>query len=233
MRPEPLPASFRDRARPASSLSAWWLVPIAVLAAPLSLVAAGSGTLPGDRAITEAIQRHTPALVMEWYVLLNHLGEVVPWTALVTVGLALILAVIRHLAEAMLLLVTLPLRLVNAGLKLLFDSPRPIETDVTITELADGFGFPSGHASGAMLLYGVLYFVAPRVIRSPALRRLLRIAAIMMIVMAGLARIAVGAHWPSDVVGGYLWGGLVLIILIVVFQRLAGRRADVRVAPRR
>jgi len=207
-------------------LPVWWAVPILVAALLLSVVAAGHGTLPGDRALASAIQRRTPDPLMEWFVLLNRFGQALPWATLLTVCIAAALVLSRHRAEALLVLVTLPLRLLNAGLKLLFDSPRPTLDAVQITELADGYGFPSGHASSAMIFYGVLFFIAPRVIRSRTVCRIVRIATVIMIVMAGLARIAVGAHWPSDVLGGCLLSDHNLIVIIVVYRHWTRRPTD-------
>ena len=202
------------------------LLPLLLLApaVALSVLAAGDGVLPGDAGVARAVQ---------WAVLpegrgvveaLNWLGQAWPGAVVLTLAVAAVLAGRRCATEAIVVAATLPLRLLNPLLKDLVDSPRPTADLVQVIERADGGGFPSGHASSAILFYGALFAVAPALTTSAWLRRLLRIAAVAMILAAGVARVAVGAHWPTDVLGGYLWGGVLLTLLLSAY-RLARRRA--------
>jgi len=108
-------------------------------------------------------------------------------------------------------------------LKNAVQSPRPdAALGVYVDQFRNSYGFPSGHVYGDVLVYGALAAVAP----AWADRRLVpvaRVAAVVIVVLAGPARVAVGAHWPSDVAGGYLWGGAALC-LAAAFGAWAGRR---------
>ena len=90
-------------------------------------------------------------------------------------------------------------------LKAVVDRPRPA--------LAAGFGssFPSGHVLAAAAFWGLLppwiYLVARR--RSAWAASAAVAGAVL--VMVGISRVYVGAHWPSDVVGGYLGGAVFLV----------------------
>ena len=188
-----------------------------VLAAAFSLVAAGGGVLPGDVAVARAVQR---AVLPEGRSLvegINWLGQAWPGAVALTLFVAALLALRRCYAEALVVAATLPLRLVNPLLKGLVDSPRPTEELVRVIERANGSGFPSGHAAGAVLLYGAVIAVAPRLVSSRRWCLLLRVGAALMILAVGVSRVAVGAHWPSDVLGGYLWGGVLLALLLTVY----------------
>ena len=66
------------------------------------------------------------------------------------------------------------------------------------------FGFPSGHSTAAAAFYGAVIFLADSL--SPRLCRAARVLAMMMIVLVGLARVLLRAHWPSDVLGGIALG---------------------------
>ncbi len=203
-----------------------WLLPSLLLvpAVALSVLAAGDGVLPGDVGAARAIQRLVLPEGRRLAEAINWIGQAWPGAVVLTLVAAAILAVRRCATEAVVVAATLPLRLLNPLLKYLVDSPRPTADLVQILERADGSGFPSGHASSAILFYGALFAVAPKLSASAWLRRSVRAVAIAMILAASVARVAVGAHWPTDVLGGYLWGGFVLALLLTAY-RLARRRA--------
>ena len=93
--------------------------------------------------------------------------------------------------------------ILNSLIKLAFDAPRPMMLG-SIVETT-GTSFPSGHAAGAMALYGALALMT----RS----RLLALACADMILATGASRVWLGVHWPSDVVAG--WGvGLMWLALV-------------------
>ncbi len=74
------------------------------------------------------------------------------------------------------------------------------------------FSFPSGHATIAMALYGFLIYYACRRTTSLSTRLNALFAGGMLIAAIGLSRLYLGAHFLSDVLGGYLLGALWLII---------------------
>lgn len=115
------------------------------------------------------------------------------------------------------------LRPLSGILKELIASPRPAEAfGVRIQEVHGGFGFPSGHVFGDVLVLGALAVYA-RAIVAPRFVEPFRVLVMVLIVAAGPSRVVVGAHWPSDVVGGYLWGGCALLTALAVGQT-GGRR---------
>jgi membrane-associated phospholipid phosphatase len=80
--------------------------------------------------------------------------------------------------------------------------------------------YPSGHVSNAVVLYGLVAWIAPQY------RRLATIAAVFLSVTVGLSTIYLRTHWFSDVIGGWLAGGLVLLSLPTVMplaERATGR----------
>jgi undecaprenyl-diphosphatase len=146
-----------------------------------------------------------------------------PAAAAVTVAVAGVLALLRRYPEALLVLATVVARSPNALLKGAVGSPRPTEDLVRITEHANGLGFPSGHAMGAMLFYGTLFYLAGRLIHPPAARLAVQALSVAAILAIGLARVYTGAHWPSDVLGGYLWGLVILTVLLAGYQAARAR----------
>ena len=127
----------------------------------LSVVAAGDSVLPADVAIATAVQTTIPPEADGIVAVINQIGEGYPGILVVTVLLAAILNVRGCQSMALLMLATLPMRLANFGLKTLLASPRPTADAVDILHQADGFGFPSGHATGAVLVFGAVIVAAP------------------------------------------------------------------------
>lgn len=185
----------------------------------LSVFAAGPGQVPGDLAVMKFVQEQLPAQLGWVFGTVNLIGATAGSIA-VTLALTIILAVSRRFDLALIVFATLPLRLVNFVLKALNDSPRPPDELVRVTESANGLGFPSGHTMGSTLLYGVLLILATRHITSRPLRLAAQSFSAAMIALAGISRIYVGAHWPTDVLGGYLWGAIAILTIFITARHL-------------
>ena len=65
---------------------------------------------------------------------------------------------------------------------------------------------PSASLTGAVTFYGLLGFLAFSNVRHGSGRVALPVIAVAMIVVASLSRVYTGAHWPTDVLGGYILG---------------------------
>lgn len=191
----------------------------------LSFSAAGTGVLSGDVAATRFVQTHAPSQLSWLYDAVNWVGTT-GGAALLTAIIGSVLLLLRKPLLAGLVLLTFPLRALNALLKAVLESPRPPEALVSVTEYAHGFGFPSGHAMGAMVLYGTLFILAPYLTENRPVRLTIQAAALLMIALAGISRIYVGAHWPSDVIGAFLWGAMVLVAISLVARRWLRVPAD-------
>lgn len=95
----------------------------------------------------------------------------------------------------------------NAVLKLVIQRPRPPRA----AEFLDGFSwsFPSGHAMGSLIGYGLLaYVVAVLWVHRRGGRIPLVAGAALVIFAIGLSRLYLGVHYFSDVVGGFAAGVL-------------------------
>ena len=131
-------------------------------------------------------------------------------------GLALVLFAAGRGQVLLLLLGTGAGRLVNIGVKELIERPRPSPDIVHVSNPDSSFAFPSGHAEGAMLLYGLVFYFVTLYLPKSRFRLALQAACLWIIVGTGLQRIYTGAHWPSDVLGAYYLGLLVVAAVIAL-----------------
>ncbi len=102
--------------------------------------------------------------------------------------------------------------------KIIVHRPRPTEDLVHIVQRVGEFSFPSGHVVQYVTFYGFLLFLAFTLFK-PGLRRYLALLLFGgLIVLVGPSRIFLGAHWPSDVLGAYLLGSLLLVAMVYLYR---------------
>ena len=117
---------------------------------------------------------------------------------------------------------------INDALKMAINRPRPTPDLVTIYLLETGKSFPSGHAFFAILVLGMLAYLAITRLSKPGMRLLTLLVFLIIIIWVGASRIYLGAHWTSDVVGGYIVGGWFLVALIWLYHALKPRLVDLK-----
>ena len=107
---------------------------------------------------------------------------------------------------------------VNFPLRALYGRPRPDEALVNVVGSPAGQSFPSGHAVLVVLLWGFLLFLLMQYTRSKKIMYGAWAFLAVYIPFTGLYAIHYGRHWASDVVGGYPYGLLYLVIAIKLFH---------------
>ncbi|MEJ7618618.1 MAG: phosphatase PAP2 family protein [Pyrinomonadaceae bacterium] len=110
--------------------------------------------------------------------------------------------------------------IVNSLLKLLIARPRPTSDLVSVFIDLKTQSFPSGHVTFYVCYFGFLFFAAYAVLpRGSVLRRAACGATAVPVVLIGLSRVYLGAHWPSDTLGAYLVSGLWLALSLDLYRR--------------
>ena len=198
--------------------SAWACFALLATIAGLSIVAWSENVLPGDLAVVRFVQ-DAPQPPARW------LADVGNWIgsgavgSVIAGGLVIALMVVWRPWDAATVLLAALARFLNGPLKELIDSPRPTPDLVRVTEIRETLGFPSGHAMGSMLGFGAIAIVATRLLPDHRSIRMAQIACAGLIILVGFGRIYTGAHWPTDVLGGYLWGAALLGLILAAIDR--------------
>ncbi|SIQ23796.1 phosphatase PAP2 family protein [Micromonospora avicenniae] len=163
-----------------------------------------------DTSVTEAL--HGYALEHPGWVRLTSVWtEVFAPMPLRVAALAVVVWLVRRDARRLALWVAVTMLaggLLGALLKLLVARDRPELLDPVAR--AVGYAFPSGHAVNAALAAGVLLVVFLPLARRRAQRAALWATALLLTVLTGASRVALGVHWTSDVIGGWLLATAVL-----------------------
>lgn len=179
--------------------------------------------LPGDLELALALQGKMPPAALPLLRAVALLGEtVIAVPVCLLAGVLVWVAVGRR--PAILVLLTLPPDLVNYALKALIGRPRPDPSLLLVDQAAvSTLSFPSGHAVHFMVFFGLLALTLPGWLGLSSMpRRLVVVGCGVLILLAGVGRVALGAHWPSDVLGGYALGLLYLHGLLSLNRRMGG-----------
>jgi undecaprenyl-diphosphatase len=106
-------------------------------------------------------------------------------------------------------------RIVTDGLKLLMARPRPADlTDPDkLLAAATSASFPSGHTTSAVYVFGFLILVMLGSNAPPLIKRGSVALLVLLIAAVASSRLFLGVHYPSDILGGALSGGIMLALV--------------------
>lgn len=201
----------------------WLVFGLLILVLPLSFVAAGTSVLPGDVTLTTLVQSHLPAAFTPLISATNLLGEA-PSIIGISLTVATMLFLRGHRRPAALVAAASLAQAGNILLKAIHESPRPTGSLVRVSEDASGFGFPSGHTMSTTVLALVLFYVVTTLMTRGISKRFIQVGLLGIPLLMGVARVETGAHWPSDVLGAWLWGTLTAIVIVRLSQRIWNRQ---------
>lgn len=104
----------------------------------------------------------------------------------------------------------------NTILKYIFHRARP-HTMYAEHMKIKSYSFPSGHAYGGLVMYGLLAYLAYKYLPHPW-NVLSTVLLALLIILIGVSRVYLGAHFPSDVVAGWLLGAITLLLIIIYIK---------------
>ncbi len=180
-----------------------------------ALIVGGAGS-EYDEPLRRWLYAGDDAVLARNAALLSWLGR-----GLVLMPLAVAAAVFlyfrRRIRAALLVIIVFGGRLAVELQKMIVGRARPGADEHL--EAVQSLSFPSGHSANAMITFVAIALLVPVKQRNRAISVGLGLA---IALQAGWSRVALGVHWPSDVVGGWAFG----LFWIALCMRLASARPE-------
>jgi membrane-associated phospholipid phosphatase len=198
-----------------------------VIAIVLSYAASKFAVLPLDlKSYHELREEASPSFNMLMQGV-SFLGDAAAATALVIFAVT-IFVIRRQWLEAIFMLATTSNILITLTLKELIHRARPFPIAENANGLLQGanqYSYPSGHVLFFVVFFGFFAYLAWLHIAGRV--RVIAIAiCAALIILIGPSRVFLGAHWATDVAGGYIIGLIWLFGLIFAYQWAIHRKID-------
>ena len=171
-----------------------------------------------DHLFTNLIRFDVNATLTKFYQTITVLGNPEMITIICLICLIFLVAKKQYLEVGYLILnVLIVAGLCNQVLKYIIVRIRPsLEHLVT----AHGYSFPSGHAMGSTLMYGTLALLGIYYFRRNQFWRRASYLLFILPLLIGMSRVYLGVHYPTDIVGGWLFGIGWLCLTYPIYRQL-------------
>lgn len=197
-------------------------VALVVVGSLLAFVAFGAGPLPGDVVLARFLQEGLLFPGGKAGSLVSNADSAV-WLLLLAV-LAITQVGRRWQAALFVFLASLSGLLMGVALKLIVARPRPSAELVWVHHSSQTYSFPSITAFLSVVLFGAIVYLIWQARSSRPVVIVALGASLLSIVVIGLSRVYVGEHWATDVLGGWLFGGAWLVVVVAAHRRWLFRR---------
>lgn len=196
------------------------LTAFAILA--FTLLAGDPALREADQALSDALGASLSPLALQTFSLLTHLGDPLTLTVLGLVVAVLLVAAGRHQLALGWVVALAGNGVINPGLKHLVGRARPLLPAGSGIE--SGYSFPSGHSSGTIVAFGMLAYLAFRLL-PPRWHAPAWLAAMALTVTVGASRAVLQVHFASDVLAGFASGTVWLALCVTGLELLRQRGA--------
>ena len=172
-----------------------------------------------DISVSHEIQEDQNILLDTFMKAFSWLGTVYV-AGTVVLAFTVIFLIFKYVREGLFILSCILSGAVSYVLKMIIDRPRPTMDFVRIVEETHYQSFPSGHVLFYTVFFGSLTIIA---LSSKLLKISLKIfvvaVCLAMVVLGAVSRIYLGAHWFTDVLGGFIVGVLFLMVTGSIYLR--------------
>jgi len=169
-----------------------------------------------DAKIISFIEPMRTPLLTKFFTIITYLGE---WS--IVLGITILATIVliwkrKKIYDLTLVFITLGGLSAAFILKDLIHRARPAGGLANETS----FSFPSAHAVVSVVFYGFIIYLLWQNIKNPKIRVLKIFIGLIIVVAIGFSRLYLGAHYFSDVIGGYIIGFIWLALGIYAAKKL-------------
>lgn len=194
----------------------------------LSLLVSAFPNSALDVNFSKEIQEHQNPFIDQLMYLISTPGYM-PESVIMVLTTALIFFLFKYKKAAGFVLLTGLSGIVSTVVKALVNRPRPSEDLVRIVFKTTQQSFPSGHMLFYLIFFGFLILLMFQLEHIPkSIRVIVGSISLLFIFTIPISRIYLGAHWFTDVLGGFLLGLPCLYVLSYFYLR---KKADKEEAP--
>ncbi len=185
-----------------------------------------------DLEFSEEIQEHHNPIIDLLMKGISWFGQT--WTSVSTVFItAMALFISKNKKESFYCLSTLLIGVITYLVKILINRPRPEKDLVRVIVDAHHQSFPSGHVSFYIVFFGFIAFVFHHKKWLHKVGRSIVFSfCIFLILTVPVSRIYLGAHWFTDVLGGFLLGTVFLCLLLMLYLNVQAAEDPVKLENR-
>jgi undecaprenyl-diphosphatase len=191
------------------------LTGVVVFVSLANSLADGSQVIQFDQVISAALRANLAPWALQVFAELTHLADTATLTVLCVLGTLVLVAQHQRSLALVWVLAIAGNGILNQSLKLLVGRARPLDPEGDLLVL--GLSFPSGHSSGAVVAYGMLAYLALRLLPK-AWHLPMLVGAPALALMIGISRVVLRVHFASDVAAGFAAGSAWLALCITSFE---------------
>ncbi|MEO8794809.1 MAG: phosphatase PAP2 family protein [Daejeonella sp.] len=169
-----------------------------------------------DREFSEEVQEHQNVFLDSIMKMISWFGYM-PFSLIMVLVIACIFYLSKFKREAIFIVITLSSGILSSVLKIAINRPRPTVDLVRIVEKANHQSFPSGHVLFYVVFFGFIVLLMYHIKSMEYwFRWTVTYFCLFLIFTIPFSRVYLGAHWFTDVLGGFMIG-LIWLALISYF----------------
>lgn len=167
-----------------------------------------------DQAVQDSVVSLRNDFLSSIFIIITNIASPL-FLQIYSIAMFLFLVCLNRLHESVNFVVSMFAGMVSFfAVKSLFEISRPLDKITNAT----GWGFPSGHTTLATIAFLLTIYFCKDLIKKDAYRKIFVEFFALIIALIAVSRIYLGAHFLSDVIGGFFLG-LAIVLISVIFAR--------------
>jgi membrane-associated phospholipid phosphatase len=159
---------------------------------------------------------YVPDTFNPFFLLLTELGDKKGIGIVALIVLGWLLLIKRNFLGAA--AITLSVALGNEVNKLLKDLISRQRPDLDHLAHVDSLSFPSGHAMVGLICYFFIAYLVIEELKSVTAKKLVILFTALLLLLIGASRIILQVHYPTDVIGGFAFGYIWVMLSIFIYN---------------